>query len=385
MASILSQTDSKVVARVYLGKLPCGKQHRKTKTFNRPDGMKKREWERYYELEIMKWEKRLMGGDPLETLTLADWIERWRVSYGNGLAETTLRSYEYEIRDVLLPSLGHMHLESIRPYHISEMLLEIKNNGGSQRACRYPLRVLSSIMTSALENNLITSNPCLVVKPPEVFEEEKIKHFSPEQARIFLELIKDESITMQVGFSLALFCGLRLGECLGLKWSDIDLDKGLLSVRRARYVSDVGMNTKSTKNRSSMRVVTIPNTLIDLLYSLKKVQRSRTKKLLNIWKNEGWVLCQYDGSGMYYSSLTERMKKIIDQYNEDADDPLPHITMHGLRHTSATYLISRGLDIQTVSSRLGHSTASTTMNVYSHFVTELDQSASDVMDSITSS
>ena len=263
-------------------------------------------------------------------------------------------------------------------------------------------------------NRLATDKQTLVVDPvaSEVVKR-KIKFFTPAQVSCFLEYIEkpyeihtrghsrvdDTGIQYQVGdytltrtmpeqlrvlFNLAVFSGLRKGEMLALQWSDIDFENSTVSVTKAAAVVDGKQVCKAPKTKNSRREVSIPRFLTDRLHSMM-VEQTKTKESLGAyWKGNIWLFTQSDGSMMSYSTPYATFQDAIDRYNanKEPSDQLPHIPFHGLRHTSATLLIAAHQDVRTVSNRLGHAQASTTMNIYAHALKENDRTASNALENM---
>ena len=189
---------------------------------------------------------------------------------------------------------------------------------------------------------------------------------------------------LRVLFNLAVFSGLRKGEMLALQWSDINFENSTVSVTKAAAVVDGKQVCKAPKKKNSRREVSIPRFLTDRLCNLM-VEQTKTKESLGAyWKGNNWLFTQSDGSMMSYSTPYATFQDAIDRYNagKEPSDQLPHIPFHGLRHTSATLLIAAHQDVRTVSNRLGHAQASTTMNIYAHALKENDRTASNALENM---
>ena len=165
---------------------------------------------------------------------------------------------------------------------------------------------------------------------------------------------------------------------------DIDFENSTVSVTKAAAVVDGKQVCKAPKTKNSRREVSIPRFLTDRLHNLM-VEQTKTKESLGAyWKGNNWLSTQSDGSMMSYSTPYATFQDAIDRYNADKEptDQLPHIPFHGLRHTSATLLIAAHQDVRTVSNRLGHAQASTTMNIYAHALKENDRTASNALENM---
>ena len=196
---------------------------------------------------------------------------------------------------------------------------------------------------------------------------------------------KRASHQLQVLFSLAIYSGMRKGEILALKWPDIDFTTDTVSITKAVTMVAGKPFIKAPKTKSSYRTVTIPHTLTVQLEQLRESQEEYRRKVGDYWKGEDFLFIQEDGRMMNYSTPYHALQTIIAQYNADHDpeEQLPRIPFHGLRHTSATLLISEGhQDPRTVANRLGHAQTSTTLNIYTHALREGDRRAASALESI---
>ena len=186
----------------------------------------------------------------------------------------------------------------------------------------------------------------------------------------------------RVLYNLAVYSGLRKGELLALEWSDIDFENSTVSVSKACSVVNGKQITKCPKTENSNRVVSIPEFLTRRLKALRRSRIEYRLSLGDYWQGDNWVFIQENGRQMSYYTPNQTMVKIVKRYNANHKEQLPAIPFHGLRHTSATLLIASKQDIRTVSSRLGHSQASTTLNIYAHALKENDKRASDALENI---
>jgi integrase len=197
-----------------------------------------------------------------------------------------------------------------------------------------------------------------------------------------------------VYFNLAIYAGCRRGELLALTWKDIDFKTRTITIEKARARTKAGDITKKPKNKHSIRTITVPADCIHLLILWRKEQMQLAWNMGETWKgyygrdfDKNFIFIQPEtGLPMNVSTPTHKFKEILKLYNDthELEDQLPDISLHELRHTSATLLLANGTDIETVSHRLGHSKASTTLDVYGHAMKKMDSKASDTLESILS-
>jgi integrase len=268
---------------------------------------------------------------------------------------------------------------------------------------------LRSALQTAVDWGLIEANPCEKVKPPKVRKDKsKIKHLDTAQTKALLGFLdmpytvtwrgrrkKDGSpssehtetrtvpIQLKALFGLAVFGGLRRQEICALRWSDLDLAKGIVDITRAAERVKGGVSDKAPKNESSARPVSLPPSVIALLKAHRKSQFEYRLSIGSKWQGTDFVFARNDGQRIGITTATRELHRIIERYNAATDgDPLPLVGLHGLRHTHSTLLIAAGVDVRTVSGRLGHADTSTTLDIYSHFLKESDAKAAAVLEEI---
>lgn len=239
-------------------------------------------------------------------------------------------------------------------------------------------RLISSILSCAVQWQVIFSNPAERVKPPKV-EQKEAPHYDEEMTAKVLELLENEPIKYRTMITLTIFLGLRRGELCGLEWPDIDFENSLIRVRQAsQYIPGEGIFAKDTKNESSYRVISMPSLVVQLLKEYKAWQNKERLKCGDQWYKD-WnkrLFTQWNGKPIFPDTISNWFKKFREKHN------LPELTFHGLRHTNATLLIGQGVDIKTVSKRLGHARTSTTINIYAHALRRPDQEAAEKLDNL---
>lgn len=237
-------------------------------------------------------------------------------------------------------------------------------------------RFLSTVLSSAVQWQVIFSNPCERVKPPKI-ERKETAYLDEEQARQLLAALDHEDMQHKTIVYTLLQTGLRRGELCGLEWDDVDMEKCILHVRRSSlYLPGEGVFTDETKNRSSERAIQIPVDLVQILRSYRAWQSEQRMKAGDRWQESGRIFTSWDGAPIHPDSITNWFTSFIKRNN------LPPVTIHGLRHTSATLLIASGTNIRTISARLGHSQTSTTMNIYAHAIKSADAAAAETLGDI---
>lgn len=169
------------------------------------------------------------------------------------------------------------------------------------------------------------------------------------------------------------------GELIALRWSDIDFESSSVKVSKSTCRTNGKMITKTTKTGAT-REIAVPELICKMARQWQIEQLRQQLMIGSKWEGEDFVFTQWNGRQMGLETPYHAFQRIIKNYNEnrkEGEPELPVIPLHGLRHTAATLLISQKVDIRTVSGRLGHANASTTLNIYSHALKELDKTASE--------
>lgn len=236
-------------------------------------------------------------------------------------------------------------------------------------------RLLSTILSAAVKWQVIFSNPCERVEVPKVARKEA-QYLDEAQAARLLEALEDAPEEYRVMVTLLLYTGLRRGELCGLAWSDIDFESGLLTVARSSlYVSGKGVFEDDTKNQSSRRVLKISNGMVSMLKTYRGHQRKRRLQIGDQWHECGRVFTAWNGQPIHPDTITTWFSGFVKKHH------LPYVTLHSLRHTNATLLIAAGVNVKTVSTHLGHSTISTTGNIYAHAIQSAEAAAAEALES----
>lgn len=219
---------------------------------------------------------------------------------------------------------------------------------------------VSSVFDYAVHIKAIKENPCRNAALPKI-EQSEHKMFTLDEAKRFLDILDrpETPVKYRAFFQLAIFGGFRRGEILGLEWSDIDFETNVIHIRRTvHYSPKLGYYDTTPKSKRSVRALTLPDNVIFSIKQLRNEQVSQQLRLGDRWNDTERLFTTWDGHQMHgatpFSWLTKTCKA-----NE-----LPKVNLHSFRHLNASLLISSGVDVKTVQSVLGHSQASTTLDIY---------------------
>lgn len=423
MASIRKRGDSYQIT-VSNGRRADGTQIIETDTFTPEPGMTKKQIEKKLNEFVVDFERAVKSGKYLdgEKITFEEFSERYMNEYAKQhIEKATLSQYETLLRIHVIPAIGNLRLAKIQPAQLNKFYLSLSEKrkdghtgGYSAKTIKHIHTLISGIYKLAVLWNIVSENPCTRVSPPKQKGGKTIKHFTLEQAEAFLEslnhpfqiqvkghnrvddtgksyhvdsYIQKRNLPLQfkVFFYLALFCGLRRGELIALEWSDFDFKEKTVNISKSSSLVNGKVITKTPKTESSNRIISVPESVMQLVRLYRKKQVKLRLKLGDAWEGDNYVFVQWNGRQMYPSTPYGVFKDVIRRYNatmKDESKKLPDIPLHGLRHTSATLLISKNVDIRTVAGRLGHAQTSTTTDIYSHFLKRADTAASDTLEEL---
>lgn len=237
-------------------------------------------------------------------------------------------------------------------------------------------RLISSMLTDAVQWQLIFSNPAERVNPPRA-DKKEASHYDEDMLFKMFDLLLNEPLKYQVMVFLTSYIGLRKGELMGLEWPDFNFNNNELEISRSsQYVPGKGVITKKPKNKTSIRTMALPGIAVWLVKEYKIAYNEQKLLMGDMWQNSNRLFVQFDGSPMHPDTISKWFSKFIKQNN------LPKLTLHGLRHTNASILIGLGIDIKTIAGRLGHARASTTSDIYGHLLKKPDVEAANKLDAV---
>lgn len=240
----------------------------------------------------------------------------------------------------------------------------------------YYHHILSSMFATAVQWQVIKSNPCNRVKPPRSKKIEA-KYYNEYQVEKLFECLETEPLQYRAMITLLLYSGMRRGELCGLCWDDINFTTGLIDINKSSlYTPQMGIFEDATKTFSSNRVIKLPPDIITLLNQHKIAQITQRLELGDNWHDSNKIFTSLNGQPLHPDTLSSWFGRFVKKNN------LPKISLHSLRHTNATLMIANGIDIKTVSKRLGHSNVTTTGNIYTHAIQASDERASEMLENI---
>ena len=270
-----------------------------------------------------------------------------------------------------LISVGRVRLNKRSPQRVQTWLADL-DQAGVSAGVRFNARaVLRSALNQALKWELISRNAAALVDAPSVSRDE-IQPLDQTQVGRLLAVCA----THRLGpvFSVAVALGLRLGEVLGLRWSDIDLKRGELRVRQILQRQKGRICFGEPKSKRSRRTLPLPMVATDALKSHRTRQLKERMLAGSRWHDSGLVFTSTIGTPVDDRNVRRAWKALL------AAADLPYVRIHDLRHTAATLLLTQGVHPRVVMETLGHSQIGVTLNTYSHVLPALQREAADEMD-----
>lgn len=318
-------------------------------------------------------------------MTTGAWLLEWLKTYGKqNLSPTSYGWYKLTIEKHLIPALGAVPLSELKPMHIKDYHNKALEGGRidkkeklgrnlSPTTVKNHHAILRKALQTAYELEMIIRNPADVVKPPKKAKHE-IEFLPVEDAIKIIDLFKGGYMYMPV--FLAVMTGARRSEILALRWCDVDLKKGIVNIGRSIYSAGKGeLLFKDPKNKTSMRAVIISAEVIKVLKK-HKAEQKETKLSFGKKHDEKDLICSLqDGRAIVPATVTKR-------FQDGTEAAGYKVTFHQLRHAHASFLLKQGIHPKVVAERLGHSTITTTLDIYSHVAPTMQREAADQLEAI---
>ena len=269
--------------------------------------------------------------------------------------------------------LGDRMLQKVHPADIAALYASLTREGLAPRTTRMVHTALHRALGQAKNWGILRDNPADIAKPPKAPSKET-PMLQPSEAVGLLERLRGQPLYLIA--SLALGTGMRRNELLGLRWQDVDLDAGRLTIEQAlEQTATHGIRIKAPKTKHGRRTISLPAHLVtELRQHWREQQEQRLRMGLGKAPETAPVFATVDGRHLSPNAITKAWPVAM------AAIGMPAVTLHSLRHTHASMLINAGLDILTISRRLGHSSPTITLNVYGHLIHGGDDRAAQIME-----
>ena len=307
----------------------------------------------------------------------------------------TVTEYRSKFKNHIVPTLGHLQLQAIKPKHIDHLIEALQQPGAKKppanakkttpkkdlvlgaETIRHCFRLLSAILQFAYEKELIDENPAKRRKAPKV-PKHQLPKFPPSLVDDLQAALQTEPLHYRVFIMTKIFTGCRESELFGLTWNNVNFAAKTIFISQTRqYISSVGIVIDPLpKNDSSIRHISLPPKLVDLLQKYMVEQQRIAEVLCKKWSPTGFVFVNELGDPMHPATLSEWMIRFRARHN------LMKLTSKDLRHLHATILGKAKIPVKNASSRMGHAKVSTTLDIYSHDFQDSDELIANKLDEL---
>jgi integrase len=328
------------------------------------------------EVQLAKLVTAAANGEQVDPskLTVNEFLDRWERDWCAGnVSPKTAERYGELLRLHVRPTLGAMKLQKLRPVHLSELYGSLQRDVKlAARTIGHVHRALHRALGHATNWDVVTQNIAARVSPPRVGHQE-IEILTPAQVKDILATARNRAIYPIA--TLALATGMRRGELLALRWQDVDLDQAKITVARSLEQTKAGLRFKEPKTTHGRRTISLPATAVTELRAHWRVQQTQ-RLALGAGKSppDALVFADLNGEPRLPNAITKEWERTARSAG------MKFATLHSLRHTHASHLIANGLDILTISRRLGHGSPTITLSVYGHLFPQTDDRAAQIME-----
>ena len=306
-------------------------------------------------------------------MRFGDWLEYWYETHSKPkIRPTTQLGYESRIRLHIVPEIGNIPLNKLTQNALQQFYARLKKNGRktlterfgeglSDRMVRMCHATCRSALEKAVQDGLIRTNPAIGCKlPPKKAREMQV--LDRDELQRFLIQAKAEGYYEL--FLLDLSTGLRRGELMALQWDDLDFETGVLNVNKQVYQVNGELQFSEPKTKNSIRKIVLPPSVVEVLREYKKTVNSR-------WMFPSPVK---EDCPLTPGVVRQRLQLILEHAG------CKHVRFHDLRHTFATLALQNGMDVKTLSAMLGHVSAATTLDIYTHITDDMQRTAAANID-----
>ena len=359
------------------------------------------------ERELAILEARLRG-ELIATPTLSEWSETWLTKHlDQDASPVTIANYKYLLSSRILPQLGDQLLPDLTPAKLTDWIYNLRKEkrkttrlpddklkrprrNGEQlitaAQAAKPLSVktalnyygcMKTMLAAAVRTGLLEYNPMDRVPRPKKRKKKKATLPEAEVVALLQLIITEAEMPLKLAVLLAMLCSLRLGEVGALKYSSVNWDAGTITVDRAlKYTPATGAFIAETKTDAGDREITLPPSMIRILRDAMWQDVMEEQDDPEKWKGAGWIVHSRHGARANKDTPSKWFRKFADAHGYQG------LTFHGLRHVHATMLLQHHVDLQSVSSRMGHSDPSVTLRAYADAMPARDQEAAATMDAL---
>jgi integrase len=312
-------------------------------------------------------------------MTVARYFEEWLRDWAPAKCQPKALERYAQLAKHVIVAIGDKPMQQVRGGDLNRLYRDLQDPGRkpkplSPRTVKHVDILVRTVFRHAVRQTDIKVDPCKQIDAPSAPHEEAAV-LRPEEIPILLNGVRD-TILSPIAI-VALGTGMRRGELCALRWQDVDLDAGTLKVERSlEETRKGGLRFKPPKSARGRRTISLSPSVVETLRAHWKAQQEQRLALgQGRAPADHLVFATYEGKPRSPDGLSKRFSKVM------TAGGLPHVSLHTLRHTHASLLIQQGVDILTISRRLGHSSAAITLNVYGHIITSKDRAA-DILEGV---
>lgn len=296
--------------------------------------------------------------------TLNEWIDKWlEEEVKPQRREKTYIDYKTIAKNHLIPSLGNFFLSELSRKDIQAFVDQQKRKGLNPSTIKLQTTILSTCLKLAVKDEILDKNPCQYLSFPKK-EKTQRTWFSVDDLKKFLAIDTSKD-TKGNALKFSALTGLRRGEVLALKWSDVDFTKNTVVVSKSLTWTEQGWKISNTKTSESVRIIPLSDEVLKILVDQKELT-----------KNNSMIFSRADGKIIGADNLRHHLNVLLEQAN------LPQVRVHDLRHSFASILHGANVDYKTIQSLLGHASIQTTLNIYVHTNDQQKKKAAQTMNNL---
>jgi integrase len=326
--------------------------------------------EKEAEKTLTKWLSEADEGTVLlpSKIAMRDLAARWLDDEMSGrVRPTTLAGYRLTVEKHIVPRLGNVQAQRLGTADVLKWRTDLLRDT-SPRTTQLALQRLRQMLEWAVSVEMLAKNPAAKVKPPKWSPAERTV-WTAAEARAFLTVAEDD--TLGTLWRAALSTGLRRGELLALRWQDVDLDAGRLTVKQSLVMCGGKAIIQPPKSKAALRSVKLPSETVAALLAHKDRQAWARKRAGERWAESGLVFTTGIGTPLSPRNVGRSFEAMIESAG------VPRVRLHDLRHVSASLDLASGTSVKAVAARLGHSDPSITLRTYAHVMTHEETAAAE--------
>ena len=286
------------------------------------------------------------------------------------LSPTTIEGYRDDVKNRLKPYIGGIRVPDLSPRHIRQWFGQMQEDGLSAKSIQNVYRLLHCAYEYAIENDIVDKNPCKP-KPPTV-KKKSMEAYTEEEIKDILAKAKDTNAYLML---IILFnTGLRRGELIGLRWSDIDLDKKTMFIQNNRVIANGKVYEKDPKSESGKREIPLADALVQVL---KEARDKDIEAFDEDRASTSYVIHLPDGTPYKPDSISQKWDRFA------KSNGIRYLNLHSIRHTVASQMIHKNVNCKAVQAIMGHADIKVTLDTYAHPYKEDEKAAIDALSEVT--